>query len=186
MGGGDAAAPIVVMGVSGCGKSTLALSLATALAWPFIEGDAYHPPANVEKMTAGIALTDADLQSWLASLVEVLRTHPQGTVLSCSALKAAYRDTLRQAHAGMRFVFLDLDEVAATQRVAARSGSHFFNPSLVRNQFDNLQRPDAEPGVLCLDAMLPQALLCQQALVWVKGEAPKPEGQRHQRPILAL
>ncbi|RYX94430.1 MAG: gluconokinase [Comamonadaceae bacterium] len=155
------------MGVSGCGKSTLAVSLANRLGWTFIEGDSYHSADNVRKMAAGIPLSDADRQSWLGSLTTQLRSYPAGAVLSCSALKSDYRKMLRQAHPRLRFVFLDLEEVDAARRVSARSGAHFFNPSLVHSQFETLQRPDAEPGVLRLDAMLPQAALFRQALAWV-------------------
>lgn len=157
-------APIVVMGVSGCGKSVLAQGLAADLGVPFIEGDAHHPADNLQKMAAGIPLSDADRQPWLAQLVEILRSHPAGAVLSCSALKAAYRDVLRQAHPQLRFVFLDLNEAEAVQRVAARGGSHFFHPALVRSQFDTLERPDAERNVFRLDATLSPALLRQQAM----------------------
>ena len=88
---------VVVMGVAGCGKSAVGRRVAAALALPMVEGDDFHPPANVERMRQGVALTDADRAGWLAQLGDVLQQHPAGAVLSCSALKRAYRDTLRSA-----------------------------------------------------------------------------------------
>ena len=85
---------IVVMGVDGCGKSTVGKLLADDLGLAFIEGDQFHPPENLRKMSAGIALDDADRQGWLDRLGAELQSHPRGAVLSCSALKRAYRDRL--------------------------------------------------------------------------------------------
>jgi len=86
---------VVVMGVSGSGKTTVAELLAKQLGWRFVEGDRLHPPANVEKMKQGVALTDADRAPWLDRIGEELRswaTAGQSGVLTCSALKRAYRD----------------------------------------------------------------------------------------------
>src|SRR5688572_18329552 len=121
---------IVVMGVAGCGKSTLGAAIAQALALPLIEGDDFHGAASRDKMSRGIALTDADRDEWLATLGDELQRRPQGAVLTCSALKRAYRDRLRAAAPGLLFVFLDIDRAHALQRVAARS-SHFFSATLV-------------------------------------------------------
>lgn len=85
------------MGVAGCGKSSLGLALAQALRLPLIEGDDHHSPASRAKMSEGIALTDADREGWLTTLGQLLQAHPQGAVLTCSALKKAYRDRLRAA-----------------------------------------------------------------------------------------
>lgn len=143
---------LVVMGVAGCGKSSLARTLADALGWDFIEGDDHHSPENKALMRAGIALTDADRAGWLSTLGQQLQQAPGGAALSCSALKRRYRDTLRQAVPGLRFVFLDITPEQALQRVRARAGGHYFPPQLVDSQFDALERPLGETGVLCLQA----------------------------------
>jgi hypothetical protein len=99
---------IVVMGVAGCGKSSLGAALAQAEGLPLVEGDDFHSAANRAKMSQGIALTDADRDGWLDILGEQLQAHPGGMVLTCSALKRRYRDRLRLARPGLRFVFLEI------------------------------------------------------------------------------
>ncbi|MDM0058613.1 gluconokinase [Variovorax fucosicus] len=158
---------IVVMGVSGCGKSSLGDALAKDLALPLIEGDDFHPPANVEKMRAGIALVDADRAGWLDALGAELAAHPKGAVLTCSALKRAYRDRLRAAVPDLRFVFMELTREEAERRVAARAAQHMFPASLVANQFDTLESPVGEAGVLAVDATAPLAGLVAQARAWL-------------------
>jgi len=158
---------LVVMGVAGCGKSSLGSALAGTEGLPLIEGDDHHSPASREKMREGIALTDADREGWLATLGQLLQAHPRGVVLTCSALKKAYRDRLRSARPGLRFVFLDIDPASARQRVAARAGTHFFSTTLVDNQFTTLESPVGEPGVLRLDALADLATLQQQARAWI-------------------
>ena len=159
---------IVVMGVSGCGKSSLGDALAKDLALPLIEGDDFHPPANVEKMRAGIALADADRAGWLDVLGAELAAHSKGAVLTCSALKRAYRDRLRAAVPDLRFVFMELTREEAERRVAARAAQHMFPASLVANQFATLESPAGEAGVLAVDATLPLAGLVAQARAWVQ------------------
>lgn len=144
---------IVIMGVAGCGKSSLGEALARVSGLPLVEGDDHHSPANRDKMARGIALTDADRQDWLATLGAQLQAHPGGAIVTCSALKRAYRDRLRQAAPDLRFVFLEISRSEAQARVSARS-AHFFSTSLVDNQFATLEPPVGEPGVLRLDATL--------------------------------
>ncbi|MGJ7494186.1 gluconokinase [Variovorax sp. RT4R15] len=158
---------IVVMGVSGCGKSSLGDALAKDLVLPSIEGDDFHPPANVEKMRAGIALTDADRAGWLDVLGAELAAQPEGAVLTCSALKRAYRDRLRAAVPGLRFVFMELTREEAERRVAARAAQHMFPASLVANQFATLESPVGEAGVLAVDATSPLAALVAQTRAWL-------------------
>jgi len=160
---------LVVMGVSGCGKSTLAEAVAQLRGLPFVEGDAHHPPANLDKMREGIALTDADRAGWLATLADEL-SHAGAVVLSCSALKRCYRDQLRQAAPGLRFVFMDLSRGEAQRRVAARGAAHFFHAGLVDNQFDTLERPDGELGVLRVDATAPLPHLLADVSAWIDQE----------------
>lgn len=134
---------IVVMGVSGCGKTTVGRALAEALGWRFVDADDFHPPANVDKMRAGIALDDADREPWLARLNAVIR-HGIATgaplVLACSALKARYRERLRERAAGVAFLHLagDFDTIRA--RLAARGG-HYMPAALLQSQFDALEPP---------------------------------------------
>lgn len=164
---------LVVMGVSGCGKSSLAAALAAELGLPLIEGDDHHAAASRAKMSQGIALTDADRDDWLATLATLLRARPEGAVLSCSALKRAYRDRLRAACAGLCFVYMDLPFEEAHRRVAARAGAHFFAPELVADQYRTLEPPTGEPGVLRLDACAPPDAQRAQVLAWW-GRAPAP------------
>ncbi len=158
---------IVVMGVAGCGKSSLGAAVAQVLGWPLVEGDDFHTPANVAKMRAGTPLVDADRSGWLALLGTELQRHAAGAVLTCSALKKTYRDQLRAAAPGLRFVHLELSMDAARSRVATRGG-HYFQPTLVDSQFDTLEPPRGEAGVLVLDATLPLAELTQQTTQWIQ------------------
>ncbi|MGE3347216.1 MAG: gluconokinase [Ramlibacter sp.] len=158
---------LVVMGVAGCGKSAVGQRLAALLALPLIEGDNFHPKRNIHKMEQGIALTDDDRADWLVTLGAELARRPDGAVLACSALKAAYRDTLRGAVPGLRFVHLALSEAESLRRVAARPG-HFYPPSLVASQFEALQDPATEAGVLVLDATMPLDELARRAAAWVR------------------
>ena len=158
---------VVVMGVAGCGKSSLGSALAQAEGLPLIEGDDHHSPTSREKMRQGIALTDADREGWLTTLGQLLQAQPQGAVLTCSALKKVYRDRLRNACPGLRFVFLEIDRANAGQRVAARAGTHFFSSALVDSQFATLESPVGEAGVLRLDALLDLPTLQQQASAWL-------------------
>lgn len=164
------------MGVAGCGKSSLAAALAARLGWVLIEGDAFHSEANHSKMHAGIALTDVDRADWLATLGRELVRHPHGAVLTCSALKLAYRHKLREASPGLRFAWLDFDQDSALERVAQRGAAHFFPASLVQSQFSALEPPHGEPGVLRLDALLPLASLSEQVLAWLSMLNVSPDG----------
>ena len=142
---------IVVMGVAGCGKSLVGARLAAQLKLPLVEGDDFHPDGNIEKMRQGIPLTDVDRAEWLQRLADELRAQPAGAVLTCSALKRSYRNALRGAVPDLRFVHLALTEHQALERVASRT-DHFYPPSLVASQFEALEDPSTEPGVLVADA----------------------------------
>ena len=161
---------LVVMGVAGCGKSSLGQQSAAVLGLPLLEGDDFHPAANVAKMRGGVALSDDDRAAWLDTLADQLQAHAQGVVLTCSALKLRYRDRLRAAVPGLRFVFLDLTQEQARDRVAARP-AHLFPVSLVASQFATLEDPRREPGVLPLDATRPLAELGAAVVHWVQGSA---------------
>jgi gluconokinase len=162
---------LVVMGVAGCGKSTVGSAIAQSLGCGMLEGDDYHPPASKEKMAAGRALEDSDRWPWLQRLGEEMRSRPGATVVSCSALKRTYRELLRASVPGLRFVFVDIPPALALERVAARSG-HLFPPSLVASQFDCLQRPVGEPGVLVVDARLAVEHQVDAVLAWLQQDTP--------------
>lgn len=162
------------MGVAGCGKSSVGVAIAADAALPLVEGDAHHSDANRAKMSRGVALTDTDRDGWLDALARELRAHPQGLVLTCSALKRKYRDRLRAAAPALRFVWLRIDPATALQRVAARGDRHFFSADLVDSQFAALEPPEGEPGVLALDATDPIATLRAAVSAWRLAEVPAP------------
>jgi gluconokinase len=134
---------IIVMGVAGAGKTTVGRALAAQLGCRFVEGDDHHSPAAVEKMRAGTPLTDADRAPWLIALHRIIATsleRRETTVLTCSALKERYRQTLRGDCRTVRFVHLHASEQALARRIAAR-GAHFFGPSLLPDQLATLEAP---------------------------------------------
>jgi carbohydrate kinase (thermoresistant glucokinase family) len=158
------------MGVSGCGKSEVGMRLAQALGVDFIEGDRFHSTANVAKMAAGIALTDADREGWLLRLRDELAracAQGRGVVLACSALKRAYRDTLRVSASGsncaLRFVHLAGDEATIAARMAARAG-HFMPASLLGSQLRDLEPLQEDEEGIVLDLAAPPEVLVAQAL----------------------
>jgi gluconokinase len=147
---------IVIMGVSGVGKTTIGRALAVELGWRFVEGDEAHPARNVAKMHAGIPLTDADREPWLAALHAIVARaidRREHTIVACSALKARYREQLRGNLRTVRFVYLR-GERAVLQRRLAERPAHFFNPALLQSQFDALEEPDADDA-LTVDAACP-------------------------------
>lgn len=161
---------VVVMGVAGCGKSSLAAALAKIYGLTLIEGDDFHSQASQEKMRNGQALTDQDREGWLHVLCAKLKEDAVQVVLSCSALKKTYRDLLRTAVPGLRFIYLELGMADAKQRVAGRGTDHYFPPTLVESQFKTLEAPVNEALVLKLSALdRPQELQTQVA-DWLKLE----------------
>ena len=148
------AGAVVVMGVAGCGKTVVGEGLAKALGWRFIEGDQLHPPANIERMSAGLPLTDAHRWSWLDAIgtrIAEAGRDGVGSVAACSALKRAYRDRLRSHDGRILFVYLEIDKATAAARVAARKG-HFMPASLVDSQFADLEPPSRDEAAVRLDA----------------------------------
>jgi carbohydrate kinase (thermoresistant glucokinase family) len=133
----------VVMGVSGVGKTTIGQMLATATGLPFFDGDDFHPQANIDKMAAGVPLTDADRQGWLLQLHQLLQTQLllQGCVVACSALKQQYRDVLSNGIGNaVVFVYLQGSYEEVMQRLQQRK-AHFMQSGLLRSQFDALEPP---------------------------------------------
>lgn len=142
---------LVFMGVSGCGKSTVAALHAKATGATLIEADDFHPPANVEKMRSGSPLTDADRAGWLSAMVARIaegRARGEAMVITCSALKRAYRDRLREADPGLIFIHLTGSRELLAARIGARKG-HFMPPGLLDSQLDALEPPVA-PDERCL------------------------------------
>ena len=168
---------LVVMGVSGSGKSTIAQRLADELRRPAAEADEFHPAANIEKMTAGIPLTDADRAPWLAARRDWITERAEAgedTVVTCSALKRAYRDVLRQARARVRFVHLAGKPELITQRLATRS-DHFMPPSLLDSQFGDLEPLSHDEDGVTVDLAQTPERIVSSALVQL-GLRPGPAG----------
>jgi gluconokinase len=130
---------VVVMGVAGSGKTVVGKALARDLRWSFLDADDFHPPGNVEKMRAGVPLTDADREPWLETLRDVLRRETNA-VLACSALRAGFRERLRNGIPDVRFVYLKGDSALIEQRLRDRTG-HFMKVALLPSQFDALEEP---------------------------------------------
>lgn len=157
---------IIVMGVSGCGKSTVGQALAGRLGWDFRDGDAFHPPANVAKMSAGAPLTDDDRWPWLDAIarhVAGLETGGGHVVIACSALKRAYRDRLRASGARIRFVHLAGTYELIDGRMKARV-NHFMPPSLLASQFATLEPPGADEAAITVSIDAPPETIVATAL----------------------
>ena len=141
---------VVVMGVSSTGKTTVGEGLAEELGCEFIEGDSMHPRQNIEKMTKGIPLTDEDRWPWLQALAEMVAVKDHegtSTVLTCSALRRAYRDILQDA-APTFFVHLDAPFEVLQERMQHRT-KHFMPPALLTSQIESLEQlGDDEPGAV--------------------------------------
>jgi gluconokinase len=145
---------VVVMGVSGSGKTVIGTELAEALGGRFAEGDHFHPPENITRMSAGLPLRDEDRWGWLDAIAtEISEAERRGEtlVVACSALKRVYRDRLRLASRRLRFVYLEISRDDAAARVAARKG-HFMPASLIESQFAALEPPAPDEDALMLDA----------------------------------
>jgi carbohydrate kinase (thermoresistant glucokinase family) len=134
---------VVIMGVTACGKSTVGKLLAKQLSLPFIEGDNFHPPENILKMSTGTPLTDEDRRPWLEALSKELKIHEQkrGAVLACSALKEIYREILQQSlHEKITWIYLEGSETILKERIRNRNG-HFMPEELLHSQLITLEIP---------------------------------------------
>jgi gluconokinase len=165
-------AAVVVMGVSGCGKSAVATGVAALLGWRALDADALHSPAAVANMRAGEALTDEDRAPWLdrvGALLAFTSAEHRGALVACSALRRVYRERLRLACPGVRFLFLDGDRDLIAERMAQRL-DHYMPVSLLESQLQTLERPGPdEADVTHLYINQPLDKLVQQACVALRG-----------------
>lgn len=154
---------VCVMGVAGCGKSTVGAGLAVALGARFMEADVYHPPSNIEKMTAGIPLTDEDRWPWLDAL-GAAAPREGVCVIACSALRRVYRERLKEA-AGEPVLFIHLagEQASIAARMSGRRG-HFMPATLLDSQFATLEPPQPDEWRLSLDISQPPEILIKIAL----------------------
>jgi gluconokinase len=169
--------PLVVMGVSGSGKTEVGTALAARLGATFKDADDLHPLSNVQKMTAGIPLTDEDRWPWLRLVgAELAGEHPHGIVIACSALKRAYRDAIRAAAPSTRFILLKVDPSVLKERLVQRPG-HFMPASLLTSQLETLQALEtAEAGMTVTSEGGIEALTDQILANLRKGHLEVPAG----------
>jgi len=162
-----------MMGVSGCGKTTVGRALAERIGCAFKEGDELHPASNVAKMKAGHPLDDADRAPWLDAVAGWIAEREgarEWGVISCSALKRAYRDRLRRAGAErLRFVLLDPDEATLRARLEHRRG-HYMPASLLDSQLATLECPDPDERILRLEGTGSVDEACDKVMAWLRSE----------------
>ena len=152
---------LVLMGVSGCGKTTVGELLAERLHWPYEEGDALHPPANVAKMAAGHPLDDADRAPWLAKVadwVDAQLDAGRSGVITCSSLKRSYRALIDRRGASVEFDYLHGSRELIASRLAGRHG-HFMPPTLLDSQFATLEEPGADEPAIRVEIGEPPAAI---------------------------
>lgn len=164
----DAGAPavIVVMGVASSGKTSLGERLAERLGWPFRDADSFHPPANVAKMSSGIPLTDEDRKPWLAAIaawIDELRATGGNGIVTCSALKKAYRDVIVGDRPDVVLVYLKGSRELIGQRMAARQ-HHFMPPALLDSQFATLEEPGADENPLVVKVEASKEAIVEQVV----------------------
>ena len=156
---------VVLMGVAGSGKTTVGSRLAERLGMPFRDADEFHPPANVAKMASGTPLTDDDRWPWLDAIGAAIHKADDGIVVTCSALKRAYRERIKLAGGRpVQFVYLDVSRESLIERLAARKG-HFFPPNLLDSQLATLERPTPDEGAIVVAADGPVDAVADAVLV---------------------
>jgi len=152
---------VILMGVAGSGKTTIGALLAADLGWPFYDGDDFHPPENIDKMREGRPLMDEDRFAWLSALrqlIDRLLRERTSAIITCSALKEAYREQLQGKDEGVRFVYLKGSYELIHQRIATRR-NHFMKADLLASQYDALEEPT---GALTVDAAAtPEAIVAK-------------------------
>ncbi|MGV9667639.1 gluconokinase [Nocardia niigatensis] len=169
---------VVLMGVSGSGKSTVAGMLVSSLGWDLLEGDDLHPPANIAKMAAGHALTDADRESWLAAIAAWMSeeyTAGRSAIVTCSALKRSYRDVLRRSLAGrpgavLTFLHLTGSREELQRRLTARM-DHFMPPDLLDSQLGTLEPPGPDEHIVSIEIGPPPHEVAGAALAAIRAHS---------------
>jgi gluconokinase len=164
----------IVMGVSGSGKTTIAASLACEEGWILLEGDSFHPPANIAKMKAGTPLTDEDRWPWLraiAAKADELRAAGQSAVVTCSALKRVYRDILIGDRPDTVLVYLRGSKALIAERMQVRK-DHFMPAALLDSQFETLEEPGPDEHPVIVEIGGPVAAVTQQAMKQLRDSRP--------------
>jgi gluconokinase len=141
---------ILVMGVSGCGKSHVGRLLGERIGAEFVDGDEYHSPASIAKMSRGVPLSDADRADWLATLADLFRQYRErgsSLVIGCSALKRRYRDVLRGGAPSLKVIYLHGERDLLLERLNAREDHFFRGASLLDNQLSTLERPSGDEAL---------------------------------------
>ena len=175
--GGPPPTTIVVMGVTACGKSTVMRTLADQLGWIMAEGDNFHSPGNVEKMRSGHPLTDADRWPWLeaiASWIGQRERAGESAVITCSALRRAYRDLLRRGHPSVWFAHLVVPPAVIADRLEHRP-NHYMPPSLLTSQLETLETLDPDEPGATIAAHRPPPEIVADILTLVRQTDGKPE-----------
>lgn len=160
---------IIVMGVAGCGKSSVGQTLAARLGWPMLEGDAFHPQANKDKMASGTPLSDEDRWPWLDEIAAEMRRRDnaaENAIVACSALKRVYRDRLRKGAADVRFVHLTGSRAVHEDRIRSRTG-HFMPASMLDSQLATLEPPTADEAALAVDIDQPLEAMVDRVMAWL-------------------
>ncbi|WP_245973840.1 gluconokinase [Bosea caraganae] len=163
-------AVIVVMGVASSGKTSLGERLGAALGWPFRDADSFHPPENVAKMSGGIPLTDEDRKPWLAAIaawIDELRATGKHGIVTCSALKKAYRRIIVGDRPDVALVYLKGSRELVGQRMAQRQ-HHFMPPSLLDSQFATLEEPGPDERPLVVPVELAKDAIVERVLAELK------------------
>ncbi|PRY63452.1 gluconate kinase (SKI family) [Vreelandella songnenensis] len=153
---------ILVMGASGCGKSLIGKQVAAALGARFIDGDDYHPPANVAKMASGTPLDDDDRQGWLqtlAGLFDQYRQQDESVVIACSGLKRRYRDCLRQGDPNLKILFLEGSRDLLRERLETREGHFFKGENMLASQLADLESPGEDEACTVSIALSPEQIV---------------------------
>jgi gluconokinase len=148
---------IVLMGVSGCGKSTIGQRLSKKLSWPFRDADSFHPEANIAKMSRGAPLEDEDRWPWLGAIAQWIderRGAGAPAIVSCSALRRAYRERIIGARSGVDLVYLKGTVQLIGERLRRRKG-HFMPPSLLQSQFAALEEPQRDERPIIVSVAMP-------------------------------
>ncbi len=159
----DMARNIVIMGVAGCGKTTVGEKLSEVMGIPFLDGDTLHPQANIEKMAAGIPLSDNDRLPWLEAVGRAFASSETPLIIGCSALKRAYRDVIGKiAQEGVTFIHLTGSREIIAERMAKRT-RHFMPLTLLDSQFATLESPGDDEDAIVIDIDQPIDVIVQSA-----------------------